>query len=1075
MMMDNNSKFIVYKASAGSGKTYTLVKEYLKLVLPQPDKFSRILAVTFTNKAAYEMKSRVIEYLVVLSQLNPAGGSAWDATAEKKYRSLVSNLILDTGLTELQLGERATLVLEKILHNYSDFAICTIDSFVQRIIRTFAFDMKIPHNFEVELDTNKILSQAVDLILSYAGISDEITEVLVDFIKTKIAEDKNWDIENDLKDFSKEILKEDTEKYIGLFHNFSLKDFKSIYRKLYSQLENMNKTALEKALEVMNAMDACGLSSSSFYRGKNGIYNFFLKVKKGKGLANAGTNSYHFATINDNKWYSVSASDGDKQSIDGLKPKIKEGFHLIADMIKPYHDILVISQSIFPLTLLNLIEEEVEALKTEENIIFISDFYRKIHEQLLNEPVPFIFQRTGERFEHFFIDEFQDTSILQFQNMLPLIDNSIAQGNFNFIVGDGKQAIYRWRSGEVRQFSSLPNIFQKPEALHFDEIEKSLNRSFCGYEDYNPDTKLINYRSRKQIVDFNNELFEYLNQKIQNPEYQNIYSGLAQQSKPGNEGGYVCLNFVDVVEDYQENQLLAVLNIVRQLIVEQVPLRNIAIICRKNKEASAIAVRLLSESIDVVSSESLLLSSSAKVNFLVSLLRVMHNPMDNLSVSTVLIYFHQHFVNDMALHGFLETYRLASQNKSVWKSLENLLKQYHVNLNFNTLTTYSLFDLNEELMRIFGLNQAADPFVIFYLEAVNEFVAKRSADVAGFLDWWDEYGIRKSITVPDQLNAVKVMTIHKSKGQEFPVVIYPFADEDDKVKPNTLVWVENKDKNNNSMPAVPVQLSKNHLAGSSYEYMYENEKAKVILDLLNLCYVALTRAEERLYVLSKDKEMPNFNTFGGLLIEFLKSKKLWNASKKMYEFGEIPPVKLPEKNGDAESRNASLNTLTSANWFNRVLIKPESAMIWDENMMENSLLWGNMIHKVLSEMNTADDAENAVANQVAQGFLSSEDAGKVSLYIYNMMAREDIREFFAAGQKTVTEIEIITPDNKVYRPDRIVFKDDKPVIIDFKTGKEDKKHQEQVQNYGKLIEEITGKATLQVLIYLQEKPKVVLV
>jgi len=1067
IMTDSGKKFIVYQASAGSGKTYTLVKEYLKIVLPQPEKYRRILAVTFTNKAAFEMKSRIIEYLQFLSNI----GSA-ETIVSGKYAPLVHSLVKDTGLTQQLLTERAGIVLEKILHNYSDFAICTIDSFVQRIIRTFAFDLRIPQNFTVELDSGKIISQAVDLLLSYAGVDAQITEVLVEFVKQKISEDKNWDVEADLNSFSRELDKESTRKYISLFSDFTMTDFKQIIGKIYNKLNIQNKEAIALAQTVVNEMESKGLDPSCFYQGKSGIFNFFLKVTKG-GLANAGINSYHIATVEEGKWYSGSASTEVKQAIDSLKETISDAFHRIADAIKPYKDMQVVSQTLFPLSLLNLIKTEVEALKAEGNLIFISDFYSKINDQLLNEPVPFIYQRTGEVFEHFFIDEFQDTSILQFQNMLPLIDNSMAAGNSNFIVGDGKQAIYRWRNGEVRQFSNLPDVFNKPDSTHFNDFEQSLHRNFTTYQHYNPETRLVNYRSKQEIVNFNNQLFTFLNEKVQNEEFQKIYNQLIQEIKPGNSGGYVNLRFLDDDGDYQDNQLNAVLQIVQQLIIEQVPLSEIAVICRKNREAAALAVHLLSHSIDVVSSESLMLQSSGKVSFMVSLLRAMHNPADNLAIANVLIWFHTHKVKDISLHDFLELYRKLLQQRPPLQALQDVLLRYNTELSFNLLSAFSLFDLNEELLRIFGLNGHPDPFVIFYLESVNEFVKNQSADLAAFLEWWDEYGIKKSITVPYGLNAVKIMTIHKAKGQEFPVVIYPFADEDTKVK-DAMVWVKQSPDAPDGLPAIPVQLSREKLKDSSFEHLYNEEKEKVVLDMLNIAYVALTRAEEQLYIISKKyKTTGDSITFGRLLPDFLKHKQMWNESELTYEFGHNTPHVVPVSDSKADPANLRLNNQISANWFNRIIIRPESARVWEESAAGEKVQWGNIIHEVLSGMATAADLSRVLAQQVSEGMIASADAAKVSSYIEKMLADESMQAFFSPGQHIATETEILTPDNKVYRPDRIIFRTESNIIIDFKTGKEDEKHQKQLRNYGQLINEISGKPSEMFLIYLMESPKVV--
>jgi hypothetical protein len=456
------------------------------------------------------------------------------------------------------------------------------------------------------------------------------------------------------------------------------------------------------------------------------------------------------------------------------------------------------------------------------------------------------------------------------------------------------------------------------------------------------------------------------------------------------------------------------------------------------------------------------------------LLRAMHNPSDNLAVANVLIFFHSQNVKDLSLHDFLELYRNLHRDKPPLQAMQEILKRYKTEISFNLLAAFSLYDLNEELLRIFNLNSRPDPFIIFYLETVNEFVKNQSADLSGFLEWWEEYGIKKSITVPEGLNAVRIMTIHKAKGQEFPIVIYPFADEDTKVK-DAMVWVKPAEDAPVGLPAIPVQLSRNMLSGSGFEHLYQEEKDKVVLDMLNIAYVALTRAEEQLYIITKKYKNATSDTisFGRLLPDFLKQKGLWSDAHLNYDFGiETSGVQVADAKTDLEA-NLTLDAQISANWFRRILIRPESALVWDETPASDKLTWGNIIHEVLSLITTANDLPQVVARQITAGLIPAADAEKVNAYILKMLADERMQTFFAPGQHIATEAEILTLDNKVYRPDRIIFGAQSNIIIDFKTGREEEKHQQQLRNYGQLINEISGKPSEMFLIYLMESPKLV--
>ncbi len=1064
-------KFIVYKASAGSGKTYTLVQEYLKIVLANPDKYRRVLAVTFTNKAAFEMKNRIVKYLLQLSEITNSEDKEVVEKIKLGYRDLIETLMGATGLKVEALSARADLVLKKILHNYSDFAICTIDSFVQRIIRTFAFDMKIPQNFEVELDYKNVLSQAVDVLLSYATQDDSLTDLMVEFIKQKISEGKNWDIEQDLKTFAEELMKEDTQKFLPLMAHFTFGDFKAIISKGFGRRRVIADEAEGMAKKVVGEIGRLGIDIASFYYGTKGIPSFFEKVvNNGLGKASLGS-TYYGKTVDEGNWYSKTASPTDKQGIDSLKNLISEGYHRILALQVQYKNITVITRSLYPLSLLNVIKAEVEAVKSSGNLIFISDFYQKIHEQLLNEPVPFIYQRTGEKYEHFFIDEFQDTSVLQFQNMLPLIENSLATANTNLVVGDGKQAIYRWRNGEVMQFASLPKIFNKPDLMHYDDIEDALERNYCDYTDTADGGMNVNFRSQAAIVNFNNKIFNYLSDLLSD-EHKSIYHQIEQNVKKGNDGGYVQVRFFEK-DDYAENQLNCVLEIVQGLVRKGIALKSIAVICRKNSETVQVATHLLKNEIDVVSSESLLLSASMKINLVVALLRFLNNPSDNLSAAFVLFYVNQNHNPEETTNKVFDDYKELQQKQSGFGAMAAMLKGFGVDINFEGLASLSLFDLNEEIVRLFGLLREADPFVVFYLDAVNQFMQKNTATIYDFLAWWDEFGMKKSIVIPEELNAVKIMTIHKAKGQEFPVVIYPFADINPSVK-NASAWVMNTDENIPELPAFRLQIGKDNLAGTSYENYYTQEKSKVVLDMLNVCYVAFTRAEEQLYILTQYyPDSSTSSAFGTNLKAYLKKEQLWDEEKMQYDFGDPDDFKAEADETSAVASNKFHEALISSDWTKKLVIRYNSPLAMDYDIQDKRLAWGNLVHEILSEMHDTNDMEKVIAATAVKFLLDAEDVAKIQELISKVMAKPEIAAFFVPGLKVVTEAEILTPENTVYRPDRIIFEAEKNIVIDFKTGSEEDKHKEQVKNYASLLTSINNKQTEKFLLYLNEEIKLV--
>ena len=1069
-MTEPAKNFIVYKASAGSGKTYTLVKEYLKLVLANPLKYRHILAVTFTNKAAYEMKSRVVAYLKLLSDV--ADKNVPEKEKEQiraKNSALIQDLSKATKLNETELSARANVVLHKILHNYSDFAISTIDSFVQKIIRTFAYDLKLSQNFEVELDAKRVLSEAVDVILSYAGSDEDITKMLIEFIKQKMDDGKTWEIEKDLKTFSEQLLNENTRKYLGLFAGINLGEFSKAIAASFVRRKTLDKEAKQQAAGVLTLIKGHQIDPKSFFQGSKGIPGFFQKVAA-NGLGAASTNSYCEKAVNEDLWYSKTTPPGEKEKIDTIKDRISASYKIIFSHVVEFRDLGLIIRSLYPLSLLSQIEKETETIKAEENIIFISDFYRKIHEQLLNEPVPFIYQRAGEKYEHYFIDEFQDTSVLQFQNMLPLIENSMASGNANLIVGDGKQAIYRWRNGEVMQFASLPEIYKKPDLPHFDDIEKSISRNIMDYGEYEKGVNNINFRSKTEIVNFNNGLFDFFSAEVLDENKSKIYQHQAQQAKPGNDGGYVSIKFFEGGAAYSDNQLNGILEIIKELAGAGAPLNDMAVICRINKQAADAASYLLQNGIDVVSSESLLLGSSQKVNFIISIFRYLADP-DNELAAAFILYFLQHNLKpDLSLNQLILLYQSIKANKPQKYPLNKVFEHFGLALKFENLAAIPLYDLAELLIRAFGFTAPPDPFMVYLLDAVNEFTGDNTPGMQDFLEWWDEKGAGKSIVVPDKLDAVRIMTIHKAKGLEFPIVIYPFADESVKIK-DAGTWVDNTFEYCPGIPAFPINISQKALAGTSFESLYLQEKSSAELDLLNICYVALTRPEEQLYILSKKYEKDEGSSFGSLLKKYLKHTGKWSDEKDLYEFGSRSGSMIqhhkPEKNNTVIPEN-----IFSTDWTDKMVIRYNSAILWEDDETARSISWGNIVHKVLSEIREEADIPEVIAKMVLEGVITDADAGKIREYLDKLMQNHEFSRFFGPGLHVLTEAEILTPDNNVYRPDRIIFEKEHNIVIDFKTGAAREDHKTQVRNYARLLTEINGKPCELYLVYLQKQPRV---
>jgi ATP-dependent exoDNAse (exonuclease V) beta subunit len=623
--------FTVYKASAGAGKTYTLVKEYLKLSLAgsKTENYKNILAITFTNKAAAEMKERVINALKAISSQKAVTGT---------YHFLLLDLIKETNLSEEQIKKSSKDVLEHMLHNYSDISICTIDKFVHKVIRTFAHDLNLPMNFEIETDEKSLISKAVDLLITKVGIDEELTKVLVDFTETKLNEEKNRNIEQDLKSFAEKMIGEESSEYLDKIRNLSLTDFLSIKEKLSKFITGAENELAEFGQSGLKLIAENNIDHASFAGGANGIGKYFsyLAEKRNDKYSPSATVSKN---VSENKWYSGKATATEKAAIDSVKVRLEELFfnavNLFSKKGADYKLAKLIFRHIHSLMVIREIDLIIAELKKENNIVRISDFNKIIAAIVSNEPAPFIYERLGEKYKHFLIDEFQDTSLLQWQNLLPLLDNSLANGNFNMIVGDGKQSIYRWRGGEVEQFSSLPKIFKGERNPFNQEREEALLRN------YKEMPLKQNYRSKREIVEFNNAFFTLASAGLPE-ELKNVYSSNEQEFNPENTGGYINLRFlnekVPEIPSFEERTLECVLEIIKENVTEGYALKDIAILFRRNSDASLVANYLISKGVNVISSESLLICNSPKVSFIVDVLCYLTQPGNEAAKTKILKY-----------------------------------------------------------------------------------------------------------------------------------------------------------------------------------------------------------------------------------------------------------------------------------------------------------------------------------------------------------------------------------------------------------------------------------------------------
>lgn len=1064
--------FHVYKSSAGSGKTYTLVKEYLKIVLPHPGKMRQILAITFTNAAAAEMKSRIIRELGSLAALpqNPE---------DKDSRALMNQILKeyqDEGFnhpSENQLIENAGHILAEILHNYSDFSVSTIDSFVHRIVRTFAFDLRIPVNFEIEMDSESLLSKAVDMLISRAGSDEQLTELLIRFILIQADEEKDLRIENAIGQLAKTLMDEDSTPFIEKLKDLTLEEFLSIQQDIIQKIKTFEQNAKNLAAKARRMIQSTGLSAEHFFRGNQGIYNYFQQLSEGVVAEKISPNKYVKATLEEDKWYGSKTGKEEKAAIDTIKSDLQQCYLEIHGFTGDYFDyyllLKAISQHLFPLGVLNEVQRVLEEIKKENVLLHISDFNRKISEIVAEQPVPFIYERIGERYQHYMIDEFQDTSVLQWQNLLPLVENGLAMGQLSLVVGDGKQAIYRWRNGDVEQFVRLPLLPEGIRGLNRNQWQQSLQRNHL---EKSLDT---NFRSRRIIVDFNNRFFEQ-SKAFLTERMQAIYAQKPQEPRGEAQGGFVEVKFLEKAneQDYSDQTLLKISETIDRLLAAGHTYRDITILCRANSKGSLVARFLLRNQVPVISSESLLLNQSEEVIFFLATLKLLLNRHDSVAATEWLGYLIANgwIKSSGNLHQTLKEAGLfplpAGSKATNWHEVaEKLLSRNNIGFSFSRLSFLNLYDICELITRTFFTQGEPNPFVTFFLNAVYEYSEKNSLSIADFLHWWEDFGKKYSLVVPKGLDAVQVMTIHKSKGLQFPVVIFPFADLEAKKPTREGVWVSPRHLSLKDLKAVWLKFSKKALENTPYFSLFVDEMDRTMLDLLNLAYVAFTRPKDKLFIISKmpgELKSGNRPSLPQMLMAFLAGQEGTGEEQNNISFGAFEAVLTGRGNQTAEE--SPFKKVLSRSWTSalRMRSNQEERGVASAEQRER----GKLLHRAMEQIITTVDISPVLARMRTEGEIDDAIEREWTQRIGDLLNLQSLAPCFATGVKVKAEAGLFDENGRFYRPDRVVLLDDRTVVIDYKTGKEYPSHIEQIENYGNLLEKMGYPAVEKMLLYLDE-------
>lgn len=1038
----------IYQASAGSGKTRTLVKEYLMIAFANPGNHKHILAITFTNKATEEMKTRIIDYLVSLSN----GGE------ETLAKEIIDGMKQrGTYNKNIDIPKTASNVLSNILHDYSGFNISTIDSFCVRIIRSFAKELGLPVGFNLELDTDVVLEEITSSMLDSIDSDFLLTKYITEYLEFRLADEKTWNIDKDIKEFGKQIVSEkfwlrklnnpadvynDKEKVLELI---------SEIREVKFSYENSLKLKSQRIVELINSE---GISHDNLAGGsRSGILVYCEKLMKAPLEPYKTLTKYHdegrsFFKIN-------TPVENEVMSI------YSEIVHLFYTQNKSYKTANIIFKTIYNIGILGDLLRFLESYRKKNRTILSTDINSFLR-LLINEDIsPFIYEKLGVNLKHFMLDEFQDTSRFQWDNLKPLIINSLSENNNSLIVGDVKQSIYRWRNGDMR----LLLYGVKKDMSAFSEM-------------ISEETLSTNWRSHKEIVDFNNRFFMTLKNHFENlGESSNEYLIKSYDEKVTNQNisgeknaGYVEVNFYqEDKESYissNEQSDKRVVEIIEEVLDDDYKPGDILVLVRTAKDSSAVSEVLTKAGYSVVSEQSLLLKTSPKVNFIITTLKYLNDSHNKLS-RTEMLYNLSQIKNSGIENVNIFNDSLESSGRIFVDIMpDEFFKEDEKPKRLPVLYNLTVYELVEHIINIFGLNDDADPYIIKFLDEVSRFAQEKESDVNSFLDYWEDNKNKLSIRVSENMNSVRVMTIHKSKGLESKIVLIPYANWSVDIDGSRdKIWASTSKAPFNKASAYFIKAGKEAIE-TYFADDYLEESKMIRLDNINLLYVSMTRPNDRLYLNVPVKSRPSIANSIKAAVETdyeVKDNRLVLDKRVKFKESNRSEIKI-------RTEYAPLERINSSPYFKKIFIKPSyrKLKVFANDRIKIKTDNGVVVHKLLSYINTKSDIDSALRKGLMEGIISLSEKEKFKTLLLKTTESGETKNWFDGTFEVKSESEILTADNRILRPDRVMLNEGTAVIVDYKTGREENKHSEQLNEYAKILSEMGYNKVEKYLLYIND-------
>ncbi|MBP1613465.1 MAG: ATP-dependent helicase [Bacteroidetes bacterium] len=1032
-------ELLVYKASAGSGKTFTLAVEYIKLLILNPMAYRQILAVTFTNKATAEMKERILSQLYGI----------W--TKDEGSNAYLLRICSETNKTEEEASEAAGKALNYMLHDYSRFRVETIDSFFQSVMRNLARELELSPNLNIELNNAEVLSNAVDSMIEKLGPTSPMLAWLLDYINERIADDKRWNVADEVKSFGRNIFDEGyIEKGEGLRQRLKNPNTIKDYRR---QLDEMLKEALEQMKSFYDQfegeLDGHALNADDLKGGSRGIGSYFRKLNNGI-LGDDIRNATVEKCIEDEKNWAAKTSlrYGDILSLasSSLIPLLKDAEEFRTRNNGIVNSCRLSMQHLNKVQLLAGIDEEVRELNRENNRFLLSDTNALLHRLVKDGDSSFVFEKIGTNIRNVMIDEFQDTSRMQWNNFKLLLLEGLSQGADSLIVGDVKQSIYRWRNGDWGILNGL--------------------NGYIGPFPIRKETLKINRRSETNIIRFNNRIFkaavDYLNEIYKSQlntdceALQRAYADVEQESPRKEDKGYIKVSFLEPDEEhnYTEQTLISLGEEVERLLSSGIRMNNIAILVRKNKNIPQIADYFDKElQCKVVSDEAFRLDASLSICMMIDALRYLSNPENKIAAAQLAVSYQTEIVKE-------ET----DINTILLHTAEEFLPQTFLDKK-DILHLMPLYEVLEELFSIFEMNRITqqDAYLFAFFDAVTDYVQSNSSDTDAFIRFWEETLCSK--TIPSgEIDGIRIFSIHKSKGLEFHTVLLPFCDwKLENETNNQLVWCVPTAAPFDGLDIVPINYS-SQMAESVYKDDYLQERLQLWVDNLNLLYVAFTRAGKNLIVWSKKGQR---GTISDLLLNTLpqvaaQSDTEWDEEIP-YEYGKLCPSEEEKANKETnkllqrpEKRPVMMESMRHDIEFRQSNRSADFIKGIDEEESESRFIdHGKLLHTLFSAIETEADIEVAIERLVFEGIIGShETEEEIRRLTLKAFTQPQIRNWYSGDWRLFNECAIIYKEKGILqtrRPDRVMMKNEEVVVVDFKFGKQNKKYNEQVQGYMSLL------------------------